>query len=378
MLAIIVGESKAEDSPGSATPSRQSHPTAGWQGLDLPLHEQKEPQPRRGVGGSAHTRPWFRGAPQRPPRLPHLPREDDQPKLVGHGHPPFPADKQPHWSRLSLEMFSGWFSRPAPKHHAAQEQHRFGGRCHNTSGSSPKPSPSHRPRAGLIIAVPWAGAPQPCSWMCLPSSSASARDTNIHSQRKTVTSVSHFLPFLACGEAPGLLSGHPRAGWSRDMEEEPHSRGFLQDRARQRVADPCGRRQGLCPRPVPASLCPVLRDDMGWPQPGHAGTSSLRRPSCGLHLQAHEPQTPCKTLGHHLFFFSLYHTDTSLPFFPFSVHHACSQVPDLCICLQDPDGRDIYLGWDFVDPTVIKTTLPAASTDGQHLPPPWSLKNSPA
>jgi len=75
---------------------------------------------------------------------------------------------------------------------------------------------------------------------------------------KTATSVSHFLQFLACGEAPGLLSGDPCTGRSGATEEEPHSRGLLRDRARQRVADlrggrsrpclplPCTRARGAC------------------------------------------------------------------------------------------------------------------------------------
>lgn len=58
------------------------------------------------------------GALPRPPRdLPHLPREDDQPELVGHGHFQFPAHKKPcSGSWLSLEMFSGMICR-LPLHH---------------------------------------------------------------------------------------------------------------------------------------------------------------------------------------------------------------------------------------------------------------------
>lgn len=66
-----------------------------------------------------------------------------------------------------LEMFSGWFCRPAPDHHAAQEWQRFGVHCHNTRGSSPSPSSSHQPGAGLTSAAPLAGALQPRLQMCL-------------------------------------------------------------------------------------------------------------------------------------------------------------------------------------------------------------------
>lgn len=61
-----------------------------------------------------------------------------------------------------------------------------------------------------------------------------------------------------------------------------------------------------------------------------------------MRLQAQEPQAPCTTLGHHLFFFSLLHMDTNLPFFLFSIYCACSHAPDLCIGLQD-----LQLHWDF-------------------------------
>lgn len=57
--------------------------------------------------------------------------------------------------------------QPSPAQHAAQEQHRLGGCCHNMRGRSPELSPSRWPRAGLTTAVPWASAPQPCSQTCL-------------------------------------------------------------------------------------------------------------------------------------------------------------------------------------------------------------------
>lgn len=118
MLGIIVGERTAGDSPEMANPSWQScpvlaesspscaagsgpahHMSRKSQSLGEVWRDQLIPAPGSGV------------FPRPPQDLPHLPREHDQPELVGHGHSQFSAHQQPYTgSWLSLEMFSGGFA----------------------------------------------------------------------------------------------------------------------------------------------------------------------------------------------------------------------------------------------------------------------------
>lgn len=102
------------------------------------------------------------------------------------------------------------------------------------------------------------------------------------------------------------------------MKENPCSQGFLQDR----------------------SLCPVLHDVVRWP--GYAKETKLQDApsSTGTTDNLH-------SLGQHLFLFSFYHVDTNLPFSAFLFIVPALEHWDLCICLQEPDGRDIDLGWHF-------------------------------
>lgn len=131
MLGIIVGERTAGDSPEMANPSWQSCPVLAESSPSCaagsgPAHRMS----RKSHSPVEVWRDQFIPAPRlgvfpRPPQdLPHLPRENDQPELVGQGHSKFPAHQQPYaGSWLSLEMFSGGICRPALHNHIAQQQH---------------------------------------------------------------------------------------------------------------------------------------------------------------------------------------------------------------------------------------------------------------
>lgn len=151
------------------------------------------------------------------------------------------------------------------------------------------------------------------------------------------------------------------------MEEQPCSWGFLQDRTCWRVADPHGGRQGLCPRPVSAPLCPVAQ----WYRVASACTRRDRLAEAKL--QAAPPSThhkvPAKP-GAIICFPSVYNTQPQI----------CLSSPFLFI-VPDPEHqtsasassprREGHLPWSgLLDPTLIETTLPAASANGQHLSPP--------
>lgn len=84
---------------------------------------------------------------------------------------------------------------------------------------------------------------------------------------------------------------------------------------------------------------PELHDGTGWPQPGHVGTGLQDGPPSTQTTDSVQNPRPS------LVFFLVCNTrNTNLPFLPFPIHRACSRAPDLHICLQDPNGRDLHLG----------------------------------
>lgn len=189
MLGIIVRESKAEDSSGMAILSQQSHPGAARQGLD----EQKEPQPGRGAGSSAHISPWIRVVPRAPQDLPRIPRGDDQPRLVRHSHP-HSQQTNSHTPGCLCRCSQGGFadqpwttmqSRSSPGLVAAATRQ-------GEAAPSPVPAKSwalRRCALGKCPAAPLAEVPflHPLHLLGTPTSILG---------KKTVTSITHFLQFL--------------------------------------------------------------------------------------------------------------------------------------------------------------------------------------
>lgn len=170
---------------------------------DVPSHKRKEPQPGRGAGDSARTSPWFRGAPQSSPR-PSTPLQRRQPAQAGGAWstPPIPS-KQPHsGSRLSLEMFSGWFYWRCSQGGFADQprttmQPRSGrglGSTATTRGEAAlAPVPATSQELGSPALRPWQA---PCSPACRCAFPSSAWDTNTHSWGKNSDLSFHFSPIF--------------------------------------------------------------------------------------------------------------------------------------------------------------------------------------
>lgn len=154
--------------------------------------------------------PGSGGLPRAPQDLPHLPRGDDQPKGVEHSHPPFPTV----FDTLRVKAVTADVLRvvlqtsPGPQDSSLGAAQVWGllpheGKQPQAQSQPPAKSWAHHCCAlGKCPAAPLMDMPFLHHLRLLGTQTSILR-------LKTVTSSSHFLQFLTCGEAPGLLSGDP-------------------------------------------------------------------------------------------------------------------------------------------------------------------------
>lgn len=196
-LGIIAGESKAEDSPGMTTRSQQSHLT--WRGRAWTRHRTSRKSHSQGEVWEAQLAPapGSGGLPRAPPRPSTPPQRRpnshtqgrgccwgcSQGAVADHPGPPRSPGVAQVWGTLPQQEGK----QPQPQ---AQSQPPAKSWAHHRCALGQRP-------AALLAEAPFLhplhllGTPMPILG------------------EKTVTSISHFLQFLACGEAPGLLSGDP-------------------------------------------------------------------------------------------------------------------------------------------------------------------------
>lgn len=142
---------------------------------------------------------------------------------------------------------------------------------------------------------------------------------------------------------PAALEGEPAHPWLFPAPQCCQGLGRAAGAAGPRTAlerPPC---PGRAPPRLPgsASTHPARAERacerVGGSAPPGPAPGSSPEPSSTFHTSKHT--NSCKTLGHHLFVFSSFHTATNRPFCPFSVHRA-SPLP------AGPHGKDPHCGCD--------------------------------